>query len=322
MLIDQISIYLDDNNFASHWEAYPFTEKHQWCSWNRDIFLKLLIDRGIKFVKKPQNADIIITTCKNQAPFIDNDIPTILIEGRDYMTILNSTKKILNDHKNIKLWKWGILNNFADYSLSEYSFTAVIDKYYEQLRASEEFCQNQLMLGYNLFWHPYHSRHSFIECKKLIDVSFVGTVDQYASTWYKTMHRQRCITSLDNFKGNKVIINGSISQADYCRILSLSKICISPYGNSEICGRDGQGLSHDCVVIRPKTREFASTWPDVWSESVECERDFSDLDTIIEKSLDEWDIATVRERGIKWRSTYDSKEILADRVIELLHASI
>jgi len=116
-------------------------------------------------------------------------------------------------------------------------------------------------------------------------------------------------------------LTNAVTPNEFSDILSKSKICISPWGHCEICGRDSQGLMHDCVTIHPRTQ--METWPDVWADGIQCESDFSDLGKIVEKVLDSWGTIeeTTRKIGAKWRE-FRSIDVLSNRIRGLLESSV
>lgn len=324
----KIKLYIYDDRLYSHWELYPFYYL-DWSKSSKPTIKEMLAERNIVTTNNIKEADIAFLSCKSESKLddIDSNIPIVLVEGRDYVVPYNRTRHILNNYPNAVLWKWGKLYKHEDYLLTEYGyapnyFAGVWD--YENpgrssARAAVDFNPHQLICAFNLFWHPHFSQHHWKHVDKPIDIAFVGSADK--GNCFKRWHRTKCMEAMNKLPGSisKVIIGKrEMSYKLYCDILSHAKIAVSPWGNGEICGRDAQGLMQDCEVIRPRTREFAYTWPDVWEESIECEPDWSDLEELVVQTLDNWDEEKIRARGAKWRNLYDDYTPLIDRVSNLI----
>lgn len=319
----RIRLYVDPNKIDAHWETYPFKCHFPHGRWDLPSFHKLLLERGIEITKNSKDADCIFSTIRGRIITPSKTIPTIIMEGRDSLTPLNTTRKLLNENPKVILWKWGICTNY-EYALKTEFLPAGVYTNFLTYRKGIEFNPEQVKIAFNLFWHPYHSEYHFARKRKPIDIAFIGTIECKACNAFKKHHRSLCVEAIHKLPNSlsKVIIRGGLSHEDYGSILSSTKICVSPWGNSEICGRDSQGFTHDCEVVRPETKSFAETWPDVWDEAIDCAYDYSDLSEIIEKTLDTWDQDAVSKRGDKWRKMYDDKSILADRIVTLVEESV
>jgi len=84
--------------------------------------------------------------------------------------------------------------------------------------------------------------------------------------------------------------DGKMKTPEYMQSLMDSKICVSPWGNSESCIRDFEALYAGCVLIKPDT-DFCETWPDIYQEGhyVKCRPDFSDLKLKVDSVLGNWE---------------------------------
>jgi hypothetical protein len=316
---NKIKVNLDFS--AAHWEAYPFDP----IRFRKGM--AALEERGIQFTDL-DSADCIITNNPST-----KDIPTIIIEGSDFAGIKPATRNFLNTNPTARVWKWGKYSDdiYACYRVwkwGKYSgdIYQKIDGLYPAGHIKEQISFNieQVDISYNLLWEEqFYGMTPFRQKPKVIDIAFIGTLTNKIGT-FKHKHRLQCIDAVNKLPNSlsKVIILDHLSQEDFCNILSQTKICISPWGNCEITARDTQGLLHGCAVIRPKTKHFLTTWPDIWSDSIECETDYSDLEEKVDEILSTGNVDKYNNLGTKWREIRENRWILANRIYELIDSQL
>ena len=75
---------------------------------------------------------------------------------------------------------------------------------------------------------------------------------------------------------------------EYLKKLQQSKICISPFGQGEICFRDFEAMLMGTILLKPD-QSIIQTAPDMFIEGetyIGCKLDWSDLEEKIEYILD------------------------------------
>ena len=70
---------------------------------------------------------------------------------------------------------------------------------------------------------------------------------------------------------------------EYHSLMRKSKICLSPFGDGEMCWRDFEAVVHGAILIKPDV-SFINTWPDIYRPMetyVPVKLDLSDLEEVI-----------------------------------------
>ena len=337
-----IKIYLSDSlfNTESCMEIYPFREAIDQTKPGYSYaagFLGHLEQQNIRVVTNRKLADCIITHPK--AKDISKITPTVLMEARDPPSIALPTRQVMNKHDNVRLWKWGIYEDYLAYDSTFYNWTFVKEAGGEPCYYSVDgkkadlpsFDESKLDLAYSLNWDNYHAYCGFEHHHKQYDIAFMGTLvsDGTGLEPFKTKNnlkiwsRLKCLEALEKLPPyvSKIIATDNLPMDYYTGILNRTKILVSPWGYNETCGKDVQGLTHDCIVIHPKTD--MTIWPDVWSDHITCKPDFSDLEQIVTQVLDSWSSyeEQARKNGAKWREI-GQMPVLAERIRMLLDKAI
>ena len=78
--------------------------------------------------------------------------------------------------------------------------------------------------------------------------------------------------------------SGECKAKEYRDKMKQSKICISPFGQGEICHRTFEAIRLGAVPIIPDS-SYIETWPDILSSCIQCKHDFSDLELKINTIL-------------------------------------
>jgi len=101
-------------------------------------------------------------------------------------------------------------------------------------------------------------------------------------------HRKEVWDRLENLENKYKIISKKLPFQEYINKLSRSKVCISPFGQGELCFRDYEAMLAGTMLIRPDQSNVA-TAPNIFKEGetyIGCKLDWSDLEEKIEYVLD------------------------------------
>ncbi|MDL2228772.1 glycosyltransferase family 1 protein [Treponema sp. OttesenSCG-928-L16] len=78
----------------------------------------------------------------------------------------------------------------------------------------------------------------------------------------RTINFQRDLI-LKKIEGDRRFLTGEVSQAQYNRELTQSKIALSPFGWGELCIRDFEAVRAGALLMKP-SMDHLETWPDVF----------------------------------------------------------
>ncbi|MEY4675483.1 MAG: hypothetical protein RL148_3267 [Planctomycetota bacterium] len=84
-----------------------------------------------------------------------------------------------------------------------------------------------------------------------------------------------------------VLPDHRVDHAAYCAELLSSRICLSPFGNGEICFRDFEAVRAGCLLVKPDVSHL-ETQPDVFRDGETCAAvrwDWADLAEVVERHL-------------------------------------
>ena len=101
-------------------------------------------------------------------------------------------------------------------------------------------------------------------------------------------HRKEVWDRLDKLKDRYQIISKKLPFQEYIDKLAHSKVCISPFGQGELCCRDYEAMLTGTILIRPD-QSNVTTAPNIFEEGetyIGCKLDWSDLEEKIEYVLD------------------------------------
>lgn len=101
-------------------------------------------------------------------------------------------------------------------------------------------------------------------------------------------HRKKVWDKLDKLQNKFRIISKKLPFNEYIDNLSKSKICISPFGQGELCFRDFEAMLIGTILVKPDQSNIV-TAPDMFEEGetyIGCKLDWSDLEEKIEYILD------------------------------------
>ena len=130
------------------------------------------------------------------------------------------------------------------------------------------------------------------------DAIFVGTVEYGLSS--VQVHRGLCVDVMREIEKSRSVFlstGRSVAFDRYCKLLSKSKVCVSPWGFGERCHRDSEALLAGCVLVKPQSSQV-ETWPDIYREGetyLRCRPDFADLPEIVARVCNNW------PRYYEWR---------------------
>lgn len=150
---------------------------------------------------------------------------------------------------------------------------------------------------YFLRSHQKRSSHSSA-AKRPIDVFFAGNVHfedapGEVAGRLVTTHRKKLAGTLAALPSHVSVLLGlgrSFDAEEFRVKLSQSKIFISPYGWGEYSWKDFEAAISGCILIKPDSSFLKTYGPPLYQEGViTCEPDFSDLQEVIERTLDNLD---------------------------------
>tara|TARA_R110002153_G_scaffold92084_2_gene223878 strand:- start:12702 stop:13745 length:1044 start_codon:yes stop_codon:yes gene_type:complete len=100
-------------------------------------------------------------------------------------------------------------------------------------------------------------------------------------------HRKEVWDRLSNLENKYNIISKKLPFQEYIQKLSNSKVCISPFGQGELCFRDYEAMLTGTLLIRPDQSNVITS-PNIFEEGetyLGCKLDWSDLEEKIEYAL-------------------------------------
>jgi len=103
-----------------------------------------------------------------------------------------------------------------------------------------------------------------------------------------TTHRKGLWDKLEPMKSKYSMLTEKMEFRTYIEKLAESKICISPFGQGELCFRDYEAMFAGTILLKPDQSRI-ETAPDMFEEGrtyIGCKHDWSDLEEKIEYILD------------------------------------
>jgi len=103
-----------------------------------------------------------------------------------------------------------------------------------------------------------------------------------------TKHRKGLWDILEPMKSKYSMLTQKMEFNEYLKKLQQSKICISPFGQGEICFRDFEAMLMGTILLKPD-QSIIQTAPDIFVEGetyIGCKLDWSDLEEKIEYIFD------------------------------------
>jgi hypothetical protein len=153
-------------------------------------------------------------------------------------------------------------------------------------------------LGWNLGLHGFFvdTKPNF-ESDRPIDIHFsIVTKPFFEDHEYYILHRNHFVKEVDrivskyNFTasgqcGRRRMVPTAKLKVDnkYHSLMRRSKICISPFGDGEICWRDFEAIVNGAILVKPDM-SYINTWPDVYKPMetyIPIKLDLSDLEEVI-----------------------------------------
>ncbi len=236
----------------------------------------------------------------------DDDLTIVFPESLYYYDIY--LKRQIFSEKANYLKKYIGKNNLTDYLVSKDLFNLSLLDAKECLPVEKEFL-SKINYSWNIGIEDkiYSLIPSNLEPeKKTIDIVCRALSDN-KSDWREPF-RKPAIEKINLLKNTFTVLASSkrVSNLEYRKELSLSKICVSPYGYGEVCWRDFEAILFGCLLVKPDMSHI-NTWPNVYIKNqtyVSIERDFSNLEEVCKYYLTKPD-----ER---LRITKNAKEVLLE----------
>lgn len=107
-----------------------------------------------------------------------------------------------------------------------------------------------------------------------------------------TQHRKSVWDELNKFKDKYNYIADKLPFNQFINNLYRSKLCISPFGQGELCFRDFEAMLFGTILIKPDQSKIITS-PDIFEEGetyIGCKLDWSDLEEKIEYTLDNFSL--------------------------------
>ena len=131
-----------------------------------------------------------------------------------------------------------------------------------------------------------------------VDVSFLGTCNyrklysrQNISTLL-TLNRMDLVKAITLLPFRTFTATSRLPYKDYMRVITNTKIFVSPYGWGEFSHKDFEVTLLGCVLIKPMCANFKS-YPNIYQDGitcVSCKLDYSDLEEKVRYLLDNPDV--------------------------------
>lgn len=175
---------------------------------------------------------------------------------------------------------------------------------------------------------PWDSGSSFLSDKYIGLSSSNKTLDVFCAVSikfgsYYTIHRQSCINALSSLNPNIKKETKQLPHNQYIQKLRESKICVSPYGLGEFSYRDYEAIYCGSLLIKPDM-SHVETYPDIYEANktyIPCKIDFSDLNEIIERVLNNYgDYAHIKDEALKRlrnKTKFDVLDLFCDNIKDL-----
>lgn len=157
------------------------------------------------------------------------------------------------------------------------------------LKAINKFTREgmeRLHLGWNLgLGSQFMYQEPNFDSSKPVDIHFsVGLNPWYEQDDHYKIYRSQFgweICKLADKHG--FTTSGICYEEEYHEAMRQSKICISPYGDGEICWRDFEAIISGAILVK-NDMSHLETWPDVYKPMetyIPVKLDFSDLEEVI-----------------------------------------
>lgn len=266
------------------------------------------LDETIKSIIK-SNPDLIICHHRCITPnLLNSNFPIIIIENTD-APALELSRHLIHLENIIGVIKGTVFSNndFYNGPFCEGMFHGTflnkinLPIIYPKRKLSQEAI-SKIELGYSFGCFPQNKRllDFDINTKRIFPISFVGTTN-YPRSRLISQHRKSAMVLA---KKIGVGISG-VSLNEYDKILKSSYICLSPLGYGA-CFRSFEAMYAGNVVIQPDS-SYMKSWPNIYESGkqyVVCKYDFSDVESIKNLIIDNWD---------NWqKQRYENKKLLLD----------
>jgi len=144
------------------------------------------------------------------------------------------------------------------------------------------------------YLNPMFDTARELKCRDIsvrkVQVMYAGTVKYNFAPLQD--HRMQCCQAIQDLDAtHKVIgIGRSFQPRFFNELLRDTKIFVSPYGWGEYSWKDYEAIYAGCVLVKPRSSFVATAGFDIFDEGkycVECKPDFSDLQEVVDKILND-----------------------------------
>ena len=244
-------------------------------------------------------------TLKDSADWGLNNIENIS-KGGDYFLFdgfdsssLTGSYEVFKNSKAKLLLKNQLLKNRKDYN-NTYAYGkwwfgtgSGLDVSYD---ISEKEWSKIKLSGFNLGCQlPSYHNHYQISTNKKFDVCAIYQAFHEPAPFNRvvapgiqyTQHRSSAWEVLEGIKNKYSIFTAKLPQQEYFEKLYNSKICLSPFGQGEICYRDFEAMQFGTLLLKPDQSKI-TTFPNPYIENetyIPVLPDWSNLNEVIENIL-------------------------------------
>lgn len=205
------------------------------------------------------------------------------------------------------------------YETPEYFQIPVSEENYEKIALFPAFHGFRGWEGVTRQWQERKGRVKPNEVRDW-DLAFMGRTSHSDSKSIQS-HRVDMVCTLLPHYHKRILTDRLWAYGDYCNNLLKSKICLSPWGCSELCGRDAEAMFAGCVLIKPLSDHVITQFPYFISGQtyVSVKLDWSDLIEKIDDVLANWDDYYEMRRSNQERIYQESStEFLVDYLVSIL----
>lgn len=277
---------------------------------NKENFQASLKNHGVQVVKGGQDFDFMDVAIANVTKFTK---PTILFDRTDTSIVT----------------PWGYAHHDKPLTLGYVVPTLHTDwKQAVAYRNTWKGCRQPKKPVVHLnttLWHRWkvHFPHMSREFNKDYRASFLGRT-AYPNTIFPEVHRREMLKSWHRIQGLTLGVFSALptrpfSQELNWKVISSSKVVVSPWGLTELCWRDYHACLGRCMIVKPRQAEiqtYVTPWRD--TNTIWCEPDFSDLPEAVDEAEAAWDYDSLEDIRLEMVREATRQDSLAERVATTL----
>jgi len=214
---------------------------------------------------------------------------------------------------------------FADHLIADWGLTHDFIGSTPLPRAQRHKLAPGWNLGTAVELHDHLARSSepIAHASRGIDVMCRVRVHSQAHRDWLTRHRAEAVARVASLAASCKVVASSepVTRDRFFAELADSRLCVSPFGWSEVCWRDFEAVLCGALLLKP-SMEHAITQPDIyrpWATYVPVRWDFADLEEKIDHCLSHPDEteAIAKQALVEYRRYFD-EALFVDQVSDIL----